>query len=754
MAFWIRNHRRRVLVAAVVLTSGMAAGPAPAQDRRAVSEPGLPTQVCATLSPRAAGGSGGDDTERLQAAIRSCPSGQAVHLVADPWTGRFASGPLVMTSGVTLWLDRGVVLAAIPDPRAFDRGSGRCGTTDDTGRGCRPFILFDRTQGGGLVGEGVVDGQGGEVMAGRDETWWQLARRAQREASHQNNPRLVDVNGAQDITFYQVTLRNSPNFHVALNRVSGATFWDVRIDTPADARNTDGIDPGASEDITIAHSFIRTGDDNIAIKAGHGPTRHVTIAHSHLYWGHGLSIGSETNAGVNDVLVRDVTLDGTTSGLRIKSDVSRGGLVRAIRYEDVCLRGNQRPVDFDTRYDRGARGQDVPLFRDIVLNRVQGGSGAIVLRGFDRDAPLGVTFDSVRFDPSVRWQVEHADLATTPADPGAPAASCDAAWVPFPDPEGGRSGLASPAFPGAIPAATPRLPLTVGPGQAYPSIQAAADAARPGDTILIRPGLYREVVHLRTPDVRLLGTGPQAEDVVIEAARSAADSGGTMQSATVFAQADGLAIQNLMIANRFHEQHPELRTDVQAVALSATGDRQRFTGLRLLGWQDTLHAGSHGCPPAGPCPLARQYYEDVLIEGAIDFAFGDALAWFERPELRGVNRAQVVVTAQGRRGLDQPSGFVFHACRVTADDSVQAISLGRPWRDAATVSYLGCHFDGRVLPEGFTEWQGQQRLKTARYLIADGTGPGARALGREPWLVPTDATALAAFASPQRFFSP
>ncbi|WP_306180558.1 glycoside hydrolase family 28 protein [Rhizobium sp. AN73] len=218
-----------------------------------------------------------------------------------------------MKSGVTLWIDQGAVLTAVSDPRVYDRGNGRCGMIDDKGKACRPFILFDGTQGGGIVGDGAIDGRGGETMAGRSETWWQLARRAQAQGGKQNNPRLIEVDNARDITFYRIMLRNSPNFHVMLNSVAGATVWGVRIDTPADARNTDGIDPAASQDITIAHSFIRTGDDNIAIKAGNGPTRHVSIVNDHFYWGHGLSIGSETNAGVSDILVRDVTLDGTAS---------------------------------------------------------------------------------------------------------------------------------------------------------------------------------------------------------------------------------------------------------------------------------------------------------------------------------------------------------------------------------------------------------------------------------------------------------
>ncbi|MEO3974332.1 right-handed parallel beta-helix repeat-containing protein [Streptomyces sp. CAU 1734] len=46
---------------------------------------------------------------------------------------------------------------------------------------------------------------------------------------------------------------------------------------------------------------------------------------------------------------------------------------------------------------------------------------------------------------------------------------------------------------------------TVRPGE---SIQAAVDAARPGDTIVIRPGVYQESVLITTPDLTLRGSGP------------------------------------------------------------------------------------------------------------------------------------------------------------------------------------------------------------------------------------------------------
>ena len=65
---------------------------------------------------------------------------------------------------------------------------------------------------------------------------------------------------------YKITLRNSPGFHVSVGQTDGFTAWGVKIMTPKTARNTDGIDPGSSRNITIAYSSINTGDDDVCLK--------------------------------------------------------------------------------------------------------------------------------------------------------------------------------------------------------------------------------------------------------------------------------------------------------------------------------------------------------------------------------------------------------------------------------------------------------------------------------------------------------
>ena len=46
--------------------------------------------------------------------------------------------------------------------------------------------------------------------------------------------------------------------------------------------------------------------------------------------------------------------------------------------------------------------------------------------------------------------------------------------------------------------------IVVGPGQ---SIQAAINAARPGDTVFVRPGVYHQSVQIRTNGITLRGSG-------------------------------------------------------------------------------------------------------------------------------------------------------------------------------------------------------------------------------------------------------
>ncbi|MCL5501667.1 glycoside hydrolase family 28 protein [Escherichia coli] len=382
-------HTRTCYLTAILLM--LSAFEVKAGDMRTVTEPVSPPP-CQTLY---ASGTG-DATQAIQTALNTCARGKVLHLAASEKTDIFYSGPLSLPSGVSLAVDKGVTLMAVANPARFDAGKQTCGTLDDSGKGCKPFIWIKNAVGSGIYGQGMIDGQGGTVMVGRNQTWWQLAKEAQKSDSKQNAPRLIQIDNSSDITLYQITLKNAPNFHIVGNRSNGLTLWGITIDTPAFARNTDGFDPMGSTNVTLTHSVIDTGDDNVAIKAGNASTSHISIVENKFGSGHGMSIGSEVNKGVSDVDVNLLTLNGTTNGLRIKSDRSRGGLVTGVTYRNICMENVKNPIVLDTRYESKAQGDSLPVFRDITFDQVKVLTpGTLIFQGDSNSNPIVTTLKNV-----------------------------------------------------------------------------------------------------------------------------------------------------------------------------------------------------------------------------------------------------------------------------------------------------------------------------------------------------------------------
>jgi len=431
--------RLRLTVAAVVFYG--AAGVIYGQDSRTVSEPKIPP-VCVKLeaklvaAPDANGGKVREedesklDTERIQKALDECGVGKAVELAGAGKAGNaFLSGPLDMREGVTLLVNEGVTLYGSRDPKVYEirqpgateDGPGLCGTSvprptsfpvqlaaNAPARrgGCRSLINIVNAKNVGIMGKGTIDGRGYGKILGKDYSWWEMARKAQPTDDLYYTPRLIIASHADGLVLYQIALHNSPNFHVAVNGTNGFTAWGVHLNTPVDktldARNTDGIDPGTSSNITIAHSWIDNGDDNIAIKQG---VSHMSVIDNHFYSGHGMSIGSETVLGQNYLLVDGLVENHTTSGIRIKSNVKRGGPVHDLVYENICMKDVPIPIAISPYYtnqtvepfeDPKYEGDKIPDYKAITLRNITSETpGDVLIAGLNDAHRTEVALENV-----------------------------------------------------------------------------------------------------------------------------------------------------------------------------------------------------------------------------------------------------------------------------------------------------------------------------------------------------------------------
>jgi polygalacturonase len=418
------------------------------------------------------------DTKRINDAILYCRNaGSMVKLTKseDGVNDAFLSGNIRLDS-VILWIDQGVTLFMSRNSDLFQK-TGNCGVIgiNDSGA-CIEFITVIGTR-PGIIGDGIIDGQGGEPLVGKDYSWWQMSYALREINGSIGNPTMINnINRTMGFVLYRITLNNSAKFHVKLHSFppagvdqgcpapgTGFKVWGVTVMTPSKwfnsagyqltpswARNTDGIDPGANNIAycgVIACSTISTGDDQIAIKGGHW-VEDLVIAHNNFGTGHGMSIGSETygvftspngtvHRGVQNVRVKDLTIDADSrlvgheahgadfNGIRVKSDTSRGGLVADISYTDVCLRDMVNAILVSTAYNPLFAGDYVPEFKALTFRNVRHSTckalaqPIVTLEGFNVTMPAGpITLDNVILDSfgDHAAAAEFADIVLGPGD--------------------------------------------------------------------------------------------------------------------------------------------------------------------------------------------------------------------------------------------------------------------------------------------------------------------------------------------------
>ena len=348
-----------------------------------------------------------DDTQALQAALDACAGGGLVRLGA----GVYLSGPVFLHSHQTLEVAKGATLQGVADQDRYVRA----------GSPTVALVNANRATDIVLTGGGVIDGAG--------QSWWPAARAGKAKGIETVRPRMILLTEVEDLVVSGLTLQNAPTFHLVPARCRNVLIEHLTIRAPADAPNTDGIDP-SGRDMVIRHVTIDTGDDNIAIKSGRDDPEHpgaatanILIQDSTFLHGHGLSIGSETNGGVQHVTAERITFDGTTTAIRIKTARGRGGPVRDITYRDIRIANVREAVLITAYYPKIPAPDDAaqpvavrtPDISDIRLENVSGDVGIRKLGGVIGlpERPIrGVVFQDVALSGGGEGlTVRHAEVA-------------------------------------------------------------------------------------------------------------------------------------------------------------------------------------------------------------------------------------------------------------------------------------------------------------------------------------------------------
>ena len=192
---------------------------------------------------------------------------------------------------------------------------------------------------------------------------------------------------------------------------------------------------------------------------------------------------------------------------------------------------------------------------------------------------------------------------------------------------------------------------------------------------------------------------------------------GTFRTYTVKVEGSDITFRNITIENNA----PRMG---QAVALHTEGDRLKFVNCRILGNQDTVYTGVAN---------TRVYFLNCFINGTTDFIFGPSTAWFENCEIRSKVNSYVTAASTPK---DVKYGYVFNNCRLTADNGVDKVYLGRPWRAYAYTLFMNCDMGGHIVAEGWQNWPDYHDPAAegiVRYLEYNNRGKGAQPKKRVGW---------------------
>lgn len=391
----------------------------------AVELPQLPAITSANtfnIKDYGASTSAADNTKAIQRALDAVPStGGMVVIPAGTWmfgsTDQMTSKTEVLSikSKTVLHLCAGATLKLVE--------YGKAPNNKTLFIGCKNKNQSDIV----IEGEGetsIIDGQG--------TRWWKA-----RDNKETFNPgAMIRFEKGSRFLIRNLKVQNTPGVNITLSNSNGAsngTVHDVTIYNPSSetkteqpSHNTDGISIWGHH-MNIYNCNISTGDDNVVCD---NDAQYIHVWNCDFGTGHGASIGSFTK-NIKHVWFDNITMNGTTAGIRMKTGINSDGTLRGGGEEDwkftnFTMTKVKNPFSIDCFYDKNynsdpavdkanARALDstTPTYNGILLQNVKTTDvcegNAIFLIGRPESHIKNVTLDNVQISAKKGIDIRFVD---------------------------------------------------------------------------------------------------------------------------------------------------------------------------------------------------------------------------------------------------------------------------------------------------------------------------------------------------------
>ena len=391
----------------------------------AVNLPQLPAITSANtfnIKDYGASTSAADNTKAIQKALDAVPStGGMVVIPAGTWM--FGSTDQMTSKTEVLSIKAKTILHLCAGATLKLVEYGKAPNNKTVFIGCKNKNQSDIV----IEGEGetsIIDGQGAR--------WWKA-----RDNKEEFNPgAMIRFEKGSRFLIRNLKVQNTPGVNITLSNSNGAnngTIHDVTIYNPSSetkteqpSHNTDGISIWGHH-MNIYNCNISTGDDNVVCD---NDAQYIHVWNCKFGTGHGASIGSYTK-NIKHVWFDNITMNGTTAGIRMKTGINSNGTLRGGGEEDwkftnFTMTKVKNPFSIDCFYDKNynsdpavdkanARTLDstTPTYNGILLQNVKTTDvcegNAIFLIGRPESHIKNVTLDNVQISAKKGIDIRFVD---------------------------------------------------------------------------------------------------------------------------------------------------------------------------------------------------------------------------------------------------------------------------------------------------------------------------------------------------------
>ena len=310
-------------------------------------------------------------TAPIQKAIGSCANaGGGTVLLAG---GKFLSGTIYLRSHVTLEIAGGATLLGSTNIAHYQHNIPAIRSyTDNYVK--QSLIAGENLNNIGLVGRGVIDGQG-ESFKMKD-----------RSRPYENRPYLIRFVNCREVRVEGLTLQHSAMWMQHYLGCERVTMRGVHVWNFGNANN-DSLDLDGCKDCTVSQCVFESDDDAITLKSTfERPCDSITIsdciARSHC---NAIKMGTESNGGFKNITIANCVVTSPThtnvfygrgrgiSGISL--ELVDGGKLERVAIANITIHGVNVPLflrlgDRARPFKEGMEPPPVGSFKDVVINNI------------------------------------------------------------------------------------------------------------------------------------------------------------------------------------------------------------------------------------------------------------------------------------------------------------------------------------------------------------------------------------------------